>query len=190
MPFQNRVFPDQSLRAITARGALLGNRGGRFHKDDQTLRAREYASKQWIYCVLDFKNRTRAVFGQGYTELFFACEASAFASGHRPCFECQRERAKSFQQLFQKTHGLSQPPKAVEMDAILHAERFTTKPFVENLDALPNGAMIAHEGVFYLKKSNHWHQWQFEGLKTAKPVAGRVLTPPTLLAILAAGFEI
>jgi hypothetical protein len=31
-----------------------------------------------------------------YTELFFLDEATALASGHRPCFECRREDAGRF----------------------------------------------------------------------------------------------
>lgn len=188
MPLQNRVFPDLSLRAIPSRGAWLGNRGGRFHKDDQTLRPREFSSQQWIYCVLEFKNRTREVFGKGYSELFFACEASTLASGHRPCFECQGERAKDFQRTFQQVHGLTHLPKVAEMDAVLHQERLAEKPFVKNLAALPNGAMLQEENRFYLKQENAWFEWAFEVVKPASPHGGILLTPPTMVNILTAGF--
>ncbi len=38
-PLQNRVDPYGALVAVAARGALMGNRGGRFHRPDQTLGA-------------------------------------------------------------------------------------------------------------------------------------------------------
>ena len=82
--------------ASPARGILMGNRGGRFHTDARTLIARRWASRQWICCVLDFKGRQRDVWGRFYTELFFLDELTAFAAGHRPCFECRRKEAEVF----------------------------------------------------------------------------------------------
>jgi hypothetical protein len=74
----------------------MGNRGGRFHTDAKTLTARRWASRQWICCVLDFRGRRRDVWGRSYTELFFLDEPTAFAAGHRPCFECRRKDAETF----------------------------------------------------------------------------------------------
>src|SRR3984893_5330164 len=96
MPLQNRVTPFGELIAVPARGALFGNRGGRFHTDAKTLTARRWASRQWICCVLDFKGRQRDVWGRFYTELFFLDEPTALAAGHRPCFECRRKDAETF----------------------------------------------------------------------------------------------
>ena len=94
MPLQNRVNPFGELCAFSARGLFMGNRGGRFHTDAKTLTARRWASRQWICCVLDFKGRRRDVWGRFYTELFFLDEPTAFAAGHRPCFECRRKDAQ------------------------------------------------------------------------------------------------
>jgi len=96
MPLQNRVTPFGDLAAVPARGLLMGNRGGRFHTDSKTLTARRWASRQWICCLLDFKGRQRDVWGRFYTELFFLDEVTAFAAGHRPCFECRRKDAEAF----------------------------------------------------------------------------------------------
>src|SRR5947208_596093 len=96
MPLQNRVDPFGALISTPARGRLFGNRGGRFHRDDRTLGRRRFVSRQWICCVLAFKNRHRAVWGRGYTELFFLDEVTALAAGHRPCFECRRAAATAF----------------------------------------------------------------------------------------------
>ena len=40
MPLQNRVTPLGALVATPARGTMYGNRGGRFHRDGQTLGTR------------------------------------------------------------------------------------------------------------------------------------------------------
>jgi hypothetical protein len=87
MPLQNRVDPTGKLFASATRGDLMGNRGGRFHRDDRTLGVRRWASPQWICCRLAFKQRHRMVWGAGYNELFFLDEVTALAAGHRPCFE-------------------------------------------------------------------------------------------------------
>ena len=76
-PLQNRVDPFGELIATLARGALLGNRGGRFHRDDQTLGRRRWATKQWIACLCAFKKRKRPVWNGGYTQLFFLDEVTA-----------------------------------------------------------------------------------------------------------------
>ncbi|HEY4138487.1 MAG TPA: hypothetical protein VGN65_08550 [Casimicrobiaceae bacterium] len=44
MPLQNRVDPFGVLHAVAARGGLMGNRGGRFHHDDQSLGERRFVS--------------------------------------------------------------------------------------------------------------------------------------------------
>ena len=95
-PLRNRVDPFGEFHAVPERGALLGNRGGRIHRDDRTLGARRWTSKRWLVCLCDFKGRRREVWGAGYTELFFLDEPTALAAGHRPCFECRREAAKAF----------------------------------------------------------------------------------------------
>jgi hypothetical protein len=101
----------------------MGNRGGRFHTDAKTLTGRRWASRQWICCVLDFKGRRREVWGRFYTELFFLDEPTAFAAGHRPCFECRRKDAQLFAEKWGEVHRYRKPPYAAEMDNVLHAER-------------------------------------------------------------------
>src|SRR6187402_1000209 len=123
MPLQNRVDPFGELFADAARGTLFGNRGGRFHRDDRILGRRRWVSRQWICCVLDFKNRRRDVWGRYYTELFFLDEVTALAAGHRPCFECRRKDAETFAGTWRQVFRLRTRPRAAEMDERLHAER-------------------------------------------------------------------
>ena len=95
MPRQNRVTPFGEIVASSARGTLMGNRGCLHDASGRIVR--QTRVNAWIYCLLEFKGRHRAVMSPGkYTELFFLDEATALAAGHRPCFECQRPRAEEF----------------------------------------------------------------------------------------------
>jgi hypothetical protein len=76
-PLQNRVDPFGDLHATPHRGALMGNRGGRFHDAARQLTTRRFVSRRWIACRCDFKDRHRAVWGSSYTELFFLDEVTA-----------------------------------------------------------------------------------------------------------------
>jgi hypothetical protein len=189
MPLQNRVTPYGELTATPARGTLFGNRGGRFHREDRTLGRRRWASRQWICCVLSFKGRQRDVWGRYYTELFFLDEVTAFAAGHRPCFECRRQDALAFAAKFPGSH------KAPEMDVVLHAERLDGKSkrlHRRKLDELPDGATIALDGEVYAVRGAHLLRWSPSGYdeKRARPrsIDADVLTPPSILTVLAQGY--
>lgn len=96
MSLQNRVDPWGQLHAVAERGTMLGNRGGKFHRDDMTLGKRRWASRHWICCGLHFKNMHHEPIGKFYTSLFFLDAVTALAAGHRPCFYCRRKDAKAF----------------------------------------------------------------------------------------------
>src|SRR4029450_5546706 len=100
MPLPNRVSPFGELVASPARGTLMGNRGGRLHDAQRKLTVRRWVTRAWICCRLDFKDRHRDVWSEGYTELFFLDEVTAFAAGHRPCFECRRKNCEQFAMVF------------------------------------------------------------------------------------------
>ena len=59
MPLQNRVSPAGEIFADPARGTFLGNRGGALHNDERRI-VRQYASRRWIACVLEFRGRHHA----------------------------------------------------------------------------------------------------------------------------------
>lgn len=192
MSLQNRVDPFGALFALRARGTLMGNRGGRFHTDDQNLTSRRWASRQWICCVLEFKNRQRDVWGRYYTELFFLDEVTAFAAGHRPCFECRRKDAERFATLFS---GKTMRASAPSMDEALHAERLNGKAkriHRRKLDTLPDGAMIALDGGSFATRGKRLLRWTPSGYAGSKPrprgIEVDVLTPPSILAVLARGY--
>ncbi len=189
-PLQNRVDPFGELFAVAARGALMGNRGGRFHRDDQTLGRRRWASQQWIACVCEFKSRHREVWGARYTELFFLDEPTALAAGHRPCFECRRADAEAFRRALSPA-----APSAPEMDASFIASgsrRIQSAPSRADR-GLPDGAMIARDGRAFAVRGAALLPWSFVGYGEPRPRPARrtrrVLTPPSIVAALAAGYR-
>ena len=187
-PLQSRVDPFGQLHAVSARGLLMGNRGGRFHNPDRTLGNRRWASRQWIACVCTFKGRQREVWMTGYTELFFLDEVSALAAGHRPCFECRRADALAFQARF-GAGGM----KVAEMDRLLHAQRLANvrAPVHAPLD-LPDGSVVAAGGAIFAKRGASLLPWSFDGYGPAVEAwAGQLelLTPPAIVNVLAKGYQ-
>ncbi|WP_366937841.1 hypothetical protein [Phreatobacter sp.] len=177
------------------RGLFLGNRGGRFHRDDRTIGARPWASRQWICCVLSFKGRRRSpLMGRGYTELFFLDEVTALAAGHRPCFECRRADATRFAAAWARAKGLAKPPSAPEMDAVLHGERLEgrgKRVHSARLENLPDGVMVIREGLPFAVRGEALLPWSYAGY--GEPERGgagpaELLTPPIMVEALRAGF--
>lgn len=196
MPLANRVTPFGDLVAVSARGLFMGNRGGRFHRDDKTLTGRRWASRQWICCLLDFKGRHRDVWGRFYTELFFLDEVTAFAAGHRPCFECRRQDALDFAEKWHTARGLRRQPRAAEMDEVLHGERLRgrAKPLhTRAIDGLPDGAFIARDDAAYAVRGDALLRWSPAGYqargKRPRGTKVHVLTPPAIVAVLSAGYQ-
>jgi hypothetical protein len=192
MPLPNRVDAFGNLFATPARGALTGNRGGRLHDEQRKLGSRRWASRQWICCKLDFNNRHRAVWGDGYTELFFLDEVTAFAAGHRPCFECRRKDAEHFAALFS---GHGKRAAAADMDKTLHAERLigkTKRTHRRAIDALPDGAMVAIDNEAFAIRGDRLLRWTPHGYGDARSrprgTQVDVLTPPSILRVLARGY--
>ncbi len=200
MHLQNRVTPFGELIATKARGTIFGNRGGRIHRDDRTLSKRAFASRRWICCVLDFKGRQRDVWGTSYTELFFLDEVTALAAGHRPCFECRRADVNAFAEAFGKGMRMRDVPGADAMDVIIHRERIAGRIKLRHrmaLDTLPDGAMVSLPGSkadeAYAVRGKKLLRWTPSGYRDAvsRPRAGDVdvLTPPSIVKALAAGFH-
>jgi hypothetical protein len=195
VPLQNRVDPFGALVATPARGLVYGNRGGRFHRDDQTLGQRRWASRQWICCVLSFKNRHHEVWRNRYTALFFLDDVTAFAAGHRPCFECRRADATQFAAGWAQAKR-SGVPHAPEMDVVLQGERLegrAKRTHAMSLADLPDGAMLSLKDeptTAYAVRGRHLLRWSHHGYtaRIARPQGGAdVLTPPSIVGVLAAG---
>jgi hypothetical protein len=203
MPLQNRVTPAGEIIATPHRGLMMGNRGGCFHRADQTLTARRWATRTWIACLLKFKGRRRQLMQPNrYTELFFLDEATALAAGHRPCFECRRAAAQRFAELWGKTHRLPKPARAHQMDDILHPERLgprgAKRTHMAALAGLPDGVFVLHAANgaaprAYLVDAYRLLAWSPAGYEDfiSRPAQAliEVLTPPSIVAVLSAGYR-
>ncbi len=191
-PLQNRVDPFGEFHAVAARGAFLGNRGGRLHGPERTLGRRRWTSRRWIVCLCAFKGRWREVWGSGYTELFFVDEPTALAAGHRPCFECRREAAKAFLAAFPGA-----PSHVDPMDAALHRERLDDsgrkRLWRARLVTLPDGAFVVLDGQAHALRDGRLRPWSFDGYGPPAAYDGAaevdVVTPPSTVAALAAGYR-
>jgi hypothetical protein len=191
MPLQNRVNPFGELVATPARGTMMGNRGGRFHRPDRTLRGRRWTSRHWICCDIHYKGARHEAMGEGYTSLFFLDEVTALAAGHRPCFECRREEATHFATLF----GKGERARAAAMDKVLQAERLAGKLkrlHRRNVDSLPDGAMVAIGDEAFAVRGKKLLRWTPSGYcATRRRPRGRqvdVLTPPSIIAVFTRGY--
>jgi hypothetical protein len=187
-PFRNRVRPDGALVADPARGTLTGNRGGRIHDAEGRI-VRRWASRMWIACDLVWRDQRKTVMGPGYTNLFFLDEATALAAGHRPCYFCRRAEARAFAAAWAAAHGLAAPPRAPDLDRVLHAQRLGARPAVDPA-AAPPGAILAAGQGFLLVHARGFLPWRPAGYgaPVAPPAAATLVTPAGVAAALAAGY--
>jgi hypothetical protein len=188
VPLQNRVTPLGALVADPARGLVYGNRGC-LHDDAGRIR-RRFAGKRWIACRLEFKERRRSPLLQPgrYTELFFLDEATAFASGHRPCAECRRGDYDRFVELWRERHP--EQTRAERIDEQLHRERLPPPHQEVDPRDLPDGAFVLAGGQPRLVLGSRLLGWTPAGYVAASPVRRPLLiTPPSLVQVLCAGWE-
>jgi hypothetical protein len=195
MPLQNRVTPLGELIADPARGLVYGNRGC-LHDATGMIR-RRYAVRRWIACRLEFRGWQRGPLLQlgRFTELFFLDEATAFAAGHRPCALCRHDDYRRFVEFWRGRHA--GPAGADDIDARLHQERFDLgtkrqRHHEADLQDLPDGSFVLHEGVPHLVLGADLLRWSPSGYergvaRSYGPV--ETITPPSLLALLATGWE-
>ena len=188
-PLRNRVDPFGATVANPARGLLMGNRGC-LH-DDAGVILRGSARPAWISCVLSWSDRNRPLMRPGYyTELFFLDEATAIAAGHRPCGECRSKALTAFKQAWARAHRLSYQPRVGEIDAILRSSK---RGSAGDLEALPDGAIIAVAGQPLLRRRGGWLPWTFDGY--GDPVAPdaswvpTLITPTPMIEVLRAGYR-
>jgi hypothetical protein len=179
----------------------MGNRGC-LHDDRGQIR-RVFQGQRWIICVLEFKGRRHPIMYPGhYTELFFLDEATAFAAGHRPCAECQRDRFNLFREFWAKANpdlaGVARPAATV-IDAVLHTERLATsappRQFCNSIAALPDGVFITDdEQAAYLVLNHRLWRWTPAGYEdTARQpmnYPARILTPASVVRTLIAGYPV
>ena len=173
----------------------MGNRG--ILHDAQRTIVRDSQVRRWIACRLEFRGRHRRVMTPGsYTQLFFLDEAAAFAAGHRPCAECRRADFVRFQDAWRRVYPDS-VPMADAIDAQLHAERrlgpWIKRTYTADLATLPDGSYISLEDRPWLVWGDTLRAWSAAAYdeRRRRPSTGAVvvLTPPSIVAVLHAGYE-
>jgi hypothetical protein len=193
MPLQNRVTPFGEIIATPERGTMLGNRGI-LHDEEKRL-VRTSHVRRWLACVLEWKGIRRTLMRpRSYTELFFLDEATAFAAGHRPCFECRRKDALEFQRCWAEAFGAK--ALADDMDRVLGADRRVRGggkvTFVAEMRALPDATFIARDGSAWLVHAGRMLRWTPGAYAEVAPVCPgkvEVLTPRAMVEVLRAGYR-
>jgi hypothetical protein len=193
---RNRVTPLSELVADPARGLVYGNRGC-LHDGDGHIR-RRYAGRRWIACRLRFRgwHRTPLLQPGRFTELFFLDEATAMAAGHRACALCRREDYDHLVALWRELHPGQAGADAI--DAQLHGERVAagTRAQLRHeapLDDLPDATFILRDGTPWVVVADELLEWTPAGYaaRVPRPTGEQalVITPPSLVAVLRAGWE-
>ncbi len=195
---QNRVDPFGNIIKTSARGAWMGNRG-LIHSPEQQI-LRPFKLKAWLICVLEFKDRKRKVMAPNlYTELFFMDEATAFAAGHRPCFECRRPDYNKFKTYWLKgnpEYGFDEKTSIQKIDDILHSERMNRDKskvtYDEDPHSLPDGAFVLFNNKPYLIFNGLTYLWSPFGYENPVPLPDilelPVLTPKSVINTFRAGY--
>ena len=194
-PLQNRVTPRGELIATSERGLVYGNRGC-LHDSSGRIR-RHHNGRRWIACRLRYRGWHRAPLLQPgrFTELFFLDEATAMAAGHRPCALCRREDYERFRVIWRELHP--GPDRADAIDAALHAERLDLATRAQRLHRgvtaeLPDGAFVLLDERPWLVRGSELLAWSPAGYRQRRrsvPAAAPLITPPSLVAVLQAGWS-
>ncbi|HTT52326.1 MAG TPA: hypothetical protein VMH35_13070 [Streptosporangiaceae bacterium] len=197
MPLQNRVTPTGDIVADPGRGLIMGNRGC-LHGPDRQLGTSRWRTTAWICCVLDWNGRRRDPMPPGqWTALFFLDEATALAAGHRPCGYCRRADFARFADAWRAARQLPGRPRAPDLDRVLHRERVDRARRQRTHSAptgeLPDGVLIRVRGTAGLLLAGRLRPWSFQGyrapLRGPLPAEAEVLTPPSTVAAIAAGYQ-
>lgn len=195
---QNRVDPFGNLIKTKARGSYMGNRGI-LHNDQQQVLC-PFKLKAWITCRLEFKGRKRQVMSPNrYTELFFLDEATSFAAGHRPCFECRRSDYHQFKSLWLRgnpEYEFNEKTPIKKIDDILHKERIdryrSKVTYEEKIERIVNGSFVSIDNNPYLlfeKKMYLWTPFGYDkGIVLPNTNKLTVLTPKSLVNTFRAGY--
>jgi len=195
---QNRVDPFGNIIKTSARGSWMGNRGI-LHDQHQNL-LRSFKLKAWLICKLEFRGRKRQVMAPNrYTELFFIDEATAFAAGHRPCFECRREDYNKFKTYWLKgnpEYGFNEKTSIQKIDDILHSERInrgrSKVTHDENINEIPNGVFVLFNNQPYLIYNGLMYLWSplgyEKGIVIPRVDKLPVLTPKSAVNAFRAGY--
>jgi hypothetical protein len=177
----NRVTPFGTIEALPGRGTLMGNRGC-IHKGREIRR--QWASRAWITCALQFKGWRAPMWEPNrWTALFFLDEATALAAGHRPCALCRRTDYNRFRAAYGMTD-------LETVDATLHRERTGRRWPTLSAAEVPDGVMACVDGRAWLVHEGSLRAWSSEGYGEPRPMPDTVavLTPPSTVAAIRNGY--
>ena len=196
MRAHNRVTPLGDIVVASLRGAWTGNRGC-LHRGTEIVRF--HAGDLWIVCALAFRGRHSELWRPGrFTWLFFHDEAVGFAAGHRPCGECRRGAYVAYRDAWASGLGVARP-SAGDMNRQLHGERIVRGTHRRRLHrrawrGLPDGAFVLVDDGPRLVLGDSLVEWTTAGYgrRERRPVRGDVdvITPPSTLAVLHAGYPV
>ena len=193
MPLRNRATPLGEVVADPARGLVYGNRGCLHDASGRIVRG--HAVRRWIACRLEFRGWQRGPLMQPgrFTELFFLDDATALAAGHRPCALCRREDYVALTRMWHERHPGDRGADAIDLR--LHAQRLDGRRrrlHAARMDELPDGAMLLLDGV-WLVHGDLLLRWSAAGYAERRLRPGgrttALLTPPSLVALLATGWR-
>ena len=159
-----------------------------------------FKHKAWITCALEFKGRKRTVMTPDrWTELFFLDEATAFAAGHRPCFECRKGDAQLFKSRWiqgNSSYNFTMKTSIKDIDDVIHRERIDAdkkKVMHKRMSSdIPDGTFILMNGDAYVFSKSSLHRWTPFGYDNciSMPEASMmtVLTPNSIVNAFRAGY--
>lgn len=175
-PQRNRVAPDGTVIATSARGTFMGNRA--------------YGAR-WLVCDLDFERDLAAP--RRYEKLFFLDEAVALSAGHRPCLTCRRDRFTAYVAAVQRSIAKS---RASEIDDALKTARSAPRR-TASVRSLPDGVFVALGSAdFHLVWDGALHRWTPQGYTDRMALTDTavddvaVLTPAPSVAALQNGYRV
>jgi hypothetical protein len=104
---------------------------------------------------------------RGRCQKAIGLKATALAAGHRPCFLCRRDAARTFQARWAAGNGCPLPT-APQIDIVLHRERLwhgnkRIHPLTGKIADLPDGAMVALGDQAFVISEGHPLLWTVGG---------------------------
>lgn len=197
-----KVNPFGNIETIQYRGTFMGNRG-RLKVESGLLAGRSrWNTQSWIYCDIDPKYAPKEeVDPRKYTKLFFLDEPTALSAGHRPCWDCLRDRYYKFIEAWLAGNPEYDFQKDIpkQIDRVIHKERTSRMrgecSYFESLANLPDGVMVTLDNNVtecYLLQGTELFKWSPSGyadtISVDSKILVEVLTPKSIVNAINAGF--
>lgn len=195
------VNPFSEIKNTRSHGLFMGNRGELKVEHGELIGLSRWKSQSWIYCSIDEKFKPRGEDTRKYTKLFFMDEFTALAAGHRPCWDCLREKYDKFIAAWLAGNPDYNFQKDIpqQIDREIHKERKNSdrskQTYPEKLINLPDGVMVTLDvdsGESYLLHGGQLRKWTPTGYAAAiqhdPKYEVQVLTPKSIVNTISAGY--